>query len=612
MEDHVDNSLLNRLLGMFEEAEEASNDANELARRCRNYFDGEQLSAEEVEALEKRGQPPLVLNHIRKEVNWMRGYEQQSKTDPKAYPREPNAADAAEAATDALRFVADNVDYRKKRSKAWENLVIEGVCGVEVIHRQVKSGDIEVVVNRYAPDRIFYDPHSAEDDFSDARYKGVVIWADMDQVIKDHPDSKDAIEASIGVQSNTSDLFDDKPYWSVWSDPKRRRVRVCLVYYREDGVWKWAKYTKGGVLEDGESPYVDENGESDCPLILQSMYVGAENDRHGVVKDFLDPQDEVNKRRSKLLHQMNSRQTWGVKGAVNSVAGMKKELAKPDGHVEVTKEAALDAAETGVAPFNIIPNGDQSSGQFQLLMESKGEIERMGANSALMGQGSASSGRQVMAEQQGGLVEIAPIYAQILNFDMEVYRHMWMRVRQFWTGQKWIRVTDDEKNLKFVGLNQPVTLQDKLSELPREEVVMIAQQMQLTPDDPRLNMPVDMKNSVEQMDVDIIIDDAPDSVTLQSETFEQLVSMASSMPGSIPPEILIEYAPGFSRDVKDKLREAMEQNKMMQMQGRQAASQAEAQKGALEAMQAEAKAAKDMADAQQTQVETAQMVGSVY
>ena len=176
------------------------------------------------------------------------------ESDPRAFPRTPNAEESAEAATDALRFVADNIDYRKKRSKAWENLVIEGVCGVEVIHRETKKGEIEVVVNRYSPDRIFYDPHSAEDDFSDARYKGVVIWSDMDQVIKQHPDKKGEIEASIGVQSTSSDYLEDKPYWSVWADPKRRRVRVVLVYYREDGTWKWAKYTKGGILESGESP----------------------------------------------------------------------------------------------------------------------------------------------------------------------------------------------------------------------------------------------------------------------------------------------------------------------------------------------------------------------
>ena len=30
-------------------------------------------------------------------------------------------------------------------------------------------------------DRLFWDPHSRRLDFSDARYKGIVIWMDRDQ-----------------------------------------------------------------------------------------------------------------------------------------------------------------------------------------------------------------------------------------------------------------------------------------------------------------------------------------------------------------------------------------------------------------------------------------------
>ena len=48
---------------------------------------------------------------------------------------------------------------------------------------------------------------------------------------------------------------------------------------------------------------------------------------------------------------------------------MKRELALPNGHIEVTKESAIDAAETGVMPFNIIPTNDQAAGQMQLLQE---------------------------------------------------------------------------------------------------------------------------------------------------------------------------------------------------------------------------------------------------
>lgn len=590
---------------MFEEAEQAAVGMNETAMLCRRYYNGDQLSDDEKRELAKRGQPPIVINRIRKEVNWMRGYELQSKTDPRAYPRNPADEDAAAAATDALRFVAESVKYDKARSKVWEQLVVEGVGAVEVIHKfQPPMKEPKIVLNRYAFSRIFADPHSAEDDYSDARYKGAVIWSDMDVLKQQYPQKGDAIEASIGPNDVSSSSYEDRPAHMIWSDPSRRRCRVVMVYYQEGGKWLWAKYTKGGILEQGESPYVDEDGDSVCPLIMQSMYVDEDdNSRHGVVKDYIDPQDEVNKRRSKLLHQLNSRQTWGPKGAVRSIAELKRELSKPDGHVEVTDESILAAAESGVSPFNIISTNDQSVGQMQLLQESKADIEVMGANSSLMGNSGASSGRQVMAEQQGGLVEIAPIYGQLLHFDDEVYRHMWMRVRQLWSAEKWIRVTDDDKKIRFVGLNKPVTLAEKLGQMPEEEVFAIARRMQLSPGDPRLNEVVEVENEVARMDVDIIIDDAPDAITLEGETFEQLVNLASSMPGSVPPEILIEAAPNLARDIKDKLLERLEAQAQQQAQAMRVQEQKQDAKLGSEIERDNAAAMKDVASAQKMQAE---------
>ncbi len=598
MENGVKRSSLESFIDRFEEAESAAIEANEMARTCRKYYNGDQLTDAEILALKKRGHPQIVINLVRKEINWMRGYEMQSRVDPKAFPRNPNDEDAADAATDALRFVADNVKYDKYRSQVWEGLVIEGLSGVEVIHEfKPPMKEPKIVLNRYNWDRLFADPHSSEPDYSDARYKGAVVWSDMDELIEQYPDKKDDIEASIGSTDVSSEAYEDRPYYTVWSDKNRRRVRVVLMYYREKGTWKWARFTKGSILGQGESPYVDEDGNSVCPLIMQSMYVSEDNTRHGVVKDFLDPQDEVNARRAKLLHHLNSRQTWGPKGAVASVRAMKAELAKADGHVEVNQEAILDARESGVLPFNIIQNNDQAAGQMQLYQESKANIEVMGANSALQGNASGSSGRAIMAEQQGGLVEIAPVYSRLLEFDDAVYTQMWMRVRQLWTQEKWIRVTDDDKKARFVGLNQPVTLQEVLSERPPEEVRAFALKNALTPGDPRLQSVVSIKNNTAEMAVDIVIDDVPDAVTLQGETFEQLVNLATSMPGAVPPEILIESAPNLDRSIKDKLIEHLEQQKAQQAQAAGPQMQAEQRKTMATAQKDEAQAQKYMAEA---------------
>lgn len=540
----------------FSSAEDATVDARQEAERARDYTDGIQLTAAEVAELKRRGQPPVVINRIRRKIEWLRGLEVKQRTDPKAFPRTPQHQDDAESVTDAIRFVCDDQDWDGVRSDVYDNFLVEGFGGCEVIHTTNKRGDIDVKINAYPWDRLFYDPFSRRDDFSDARYKGVVLWMDGQDFKADYPKHADAVDAMASQYSESmSNTYGDRPA-DKWYDGKRNRVRVILMWHRKGGVWHWVKFIRGSTLEEGESPYVDDEGESVCPLILQSAYVGRDNCRYGIVRDMFDPQDEVNKRRSKALHSINSRQTMGIKGAVNSVAELKRELAKPDGHVELTLEAFEEAARMGIKPFEIIQTGDQTQGQIALMQEAKNEIDLLGANSALEGEtGESTSGRAVLARQQGGMIEIAALNDKLHRFTRTVYRHIWMRIKQFWTGERWVRVTDDESTARFVGINQRITLEQKLGEVDPQQAQAIAMQMMLQPGDPRLQQVVEVRNNVQELDVDIILEEVPDRVTLEGEVFEALLKYGPQL----PPAVLIEADPTLPSKKKEKLLELMQQ-----------------------------------------------------
>lgn len=591
-----------KLQNWFTSAEDASLDARKESERARDYVDGNQLTAEERETLEKRGQPSVVINRVRRKIEWLKGLEVRQRTDPKAFPRTPKHEQGADAATDAIRYVCDNTDFDAVRSAVYDNMLVEGFGGCEVVHEfHPPMREPEIVINHYPWDRLFYDPHSRKADFSDARYKGAVLWMDEEDFLAEYGDAVPSLETLYS--ETATETYDDKPM-DVWVDRKRKRVRVVLMWYRHKNEWHWAKFIKGTVLGGGPSMYQGEDGRTVCPLILQSAFVGRQLDRYGLLRDMFDPQDEVNKRRSKALFNITSRQTIGVAGAVASVTDMKAQLAKGDGHIEVTTEALEDAARVGMKPFDLLPNGDQTQGQFELLQEAKSEIDMLGANAALAGEGERnSSGRAVQAKQQGGMIEIASLNDRLSHFTREVYRHVWMRVRQFWKAEKWVRVTDDERNVRFVGLNQPVTLGMQMDQMPPEQAMQFAQANGLYPGHPALQQVVGVQNNVEEMDVDIILEEAPDQVTLATETYEQLVGIATSQPGSIPPDILIEMAPGLRREVKDRLMEQIGQRNQQQAQQGEMMNQAGAAKAQAEIEKTNSETAKNMANAQKTMAE---------
>ena len=591
------------LVDMFESAETATDVSRALSELSRDYYDSKQWTAAEMAELQRRGQPVITNNIIAGKVNWLLGQEMGRRTDPKAFPRTPQHEQGADAVTDAVRFVCDNQNWNETRSQVWENMLIEGFGGVDVIHKDTPKG-VEIVIEQYPWDRLFFDPHSRKHDFSDAKYKGAVIWADSTDVVREYPDAREAIGGLLGPESTSGDTYDDRPADATWGDRQQNRVRIVVMHYLEGDVWKWAKFTKGYVFERGDSPYVNDDDESVCSLLMQSAYVDRENNRYGEVSKTLSLQDEVNKRRSKLLHFGNSRQTMSVKGAVGSVAALKRELAKPDGHVEYE---AMD--DSGRPSFQVMNTTDMASSQIALLGEAKDAINDMGASEALMGASDGDSGRAVLAKQQGAMQGITPLNDKLHQFTRRVYEAIWFRIRQFWTEEKWVRVTDDERNVRFVGLNRPVTLAEELSQMPREQVQQYAMQNRLVPNDPRLQQVVRVENQIERLDVDLIMEEVPDTITLEAETFEQLVNIDAARGGVLPIEMLIEASPLRSK-VKTKILEHFEQQKEAEAQQGQQGQGVQEQMLQLEIGDRQSEidknqtqAAKNQADAMKTTVE---------
>lgn len=503
----TDNPTLNRLVRYYDEFFDQSVDSRFLSEQDRDYYDGKQWTAEEIEILKKRKQPITTQNRIKPQVDFVTGIERQQRTDPKAFPRTPNHDQDAEAATDALRYVADNQDFDQKRSQVFEEVLVEGYAGM-IVEAKPSSNEPEITLTELSWDRIYFDPHSRKKDFSDSKYFGIVIWMDEEDILQGFDVAAEDISASYSYQQE-GDTFDDRPN-DAWSDKERKRLKVCQIYWLEGGEWMWAIHTSGTFLiEPQPSPYLDENDQPECPIELMSVHINRENMRYGAVRQMIDMQDAINKRESKMLHQMNVRQVKTKRGAVKDIRIARRELAKPDGILEVEDMAA----------FEVLQTGDMAAGQFTLLQEAKDNIDIVGASSSVNSASSSSSGRALEIREQSNMAQVSPFFDGLKQWEKKVYRKVWNRVKQFWTGEKWVRVTDNEKNVRFVGLNRPVTLGEQMQ-----------QEGYPVDSSPIFNHVDHIENNVAEVDVDIIIEDSPDVVNIQAEQFELLVQLAQHSP----------------------------------------------------------------------------------
>src|SRR6185369_11308574 len=132
------------------------------------------------------------------------------------------------------------------------------------------------------------------------------------------------------------------------------------------------------------------------------------------------------------------------KGAVKDIDETRATLARPDGVIEVSPGMR----------FEIISGGEMATGQFQLLQHATAEMQLSGPNAAMSGTDPRElSGRAVLAQQAGGAVQNEPLADALRWWSRRVYEMCWMAAREYWTGGKWVRVTDSLNDTKWVGIN---------------------------------------------------------------------------------------------------------------------------------------------------------------
>lgn len=468
----------------------------QLARR---YYHSAQWTDEEKRELERRGQPVVTINRIALKIDGIVGVIERLRQDPKAQARTKAHEAGAFIGTSAVREICDANEWETLSSEVSFDLAVDGIGGIERDIEMDTDGQPNIVKRRVAPETFFYDPRSVKPDFSDARYMGVYKWMDLDAAIEMLPDQEEELRTSIDASATSSVGLQD---WDrIWFNTRLSRVKIVEVWYKMRGDWMYAVHTGDRILVEGVSPYKDKRGKTRCRYNMASGNIDQNGNRYGFFRNMQSPQDEVNHRRSKLLHILNSQQVIYEDGAVDDINDAKRELAKPNGAVKVNP---------GQQRFEIRSQQAEMQGQAELLQESKGEIDNFGPTPALLGAGPGSaSGRAQAMQQQAGIAQLGPYFRRFKGWKIRVYRDDWLDVQQFWTAPRSIRVAGEDE-FQFIDVNQMV----------------------MTAEGPRI------ANAIGELDLDIVMDEGPDTVTLNEDTMQVIDSMIQkgliAGPGALP------------------------------------------------------------------------------
>lgn len=519
---------LERCKGAFREAEEFAMEPRKLAFRDRDYYDNyddDQWTAYEKQKLKERRQQIVTSNRIRGKVNATLFYVENAKSDPRAYSTREGTEAGAEIAEDALDYIERNNNFDDIEWRCAFDLTWSGVEAVEITI-DGETNDIDVEQIDY--ERAFFDPRSRKADFSDSRYIGYCEWLDIEDAKEKYPDKAAMLDSSFDGLYSTDRGYEDKPY-GQYGDKDRQRVRVVVLYYRgRGGVWRLVHFTGSGKLLDIESPWPDEMGRPTRGIRARVLYRNKDGKIFGAIRDWVSNQNEINQRKSRSLHLLSDRRTWGVPGWTPDEDAAKEALARPDGHLSVNGPAGQT--------WGMIDSTAEVQGNFELLQQAIADVELGGQyTSGNQQRANDQSGVALERLQMAGLAQDAPFFKAHKAFKLECYRYFWFMAKKFWQGPRAIPILTQEGPVRFLKINTPAI-------------------------DPQTGQPV-MQNPIAQIDVDFIIDTGPEMITLPAQEYELLKEIAQVLV-NYPPQValmLIEASP-LKASRKEAIKGAIQQS----------------------------------------------------
>lgn len=209
-----------------------------------------------------------------------------------------------------------------------------------------------------------------------------------------------------------------------------------------------AMWTPGLLLRVTKSPYKHKR----YPFTPAWGYRRhRDNMPYGIIRPSRDAQDEYNKRRSKILFELNTNRVIYTSDAMDE-ADEEHNLAeakRPDGEVRL-KPNMMEG-------FKIDVGADRAAGQIQMLAEAKQNVyESSGVTRENTGSSTGDqSGRAILAKQQQGSVTTAELFDNYRQAIQESGQKTVSNCEQFLTVPKIVRIAGVDGAAAWVAINQP-------------------------------------------------------------------------------------------------------------------------------------------------------------
>lgn len=341
------------------------------AYRDVGFYLGNQWSLEQLRYLDQERRNAFTYNKIRKIINMVSGYQKAHANASIVVPFEGSSEDTANQLTELLRHVMQPNGYRLI-SKAFHGSLVSGLSWLSPwidYRKDYVNGRIDFHLDNW--NDVIFDPFTTRADLEDCTFMARRKYLSKDQIKSLVPGNEREID-SMGY-GNRDEKFTYEPYARQWGlqellayneywkqryvkgqilldlvtgeqRPWKGDARRLDMYKRMfpnvaviEGYYKTVEYNvivENRLLYSGEDPW----GIGEYPFVpfftvFDTSYDLFQWKIQGLVRILRDPQEEYNKRKSKLLDIVDSQIGSGWKAKSGAVSNPKSLFQTGQGKV---------------------------------------------------------------------------------------------------------------------------------------------------------------------------------------------------------------------------------------------------------------------------------------
>lgn len=480
-----------------------------IAKRCNDFYMGNQWSEEDIAALKEQNRPYLTVNRILPTINTILGEQVNKRAQINFVPKHDSSPELAQVLNKVAIQIMDNNNFDYVETQVFEDGIIEERgyfdCRMSFddnIHGEVRITSVDPRTVVLDPDAREYDPDT---------WSEVVVskWMTIDEIELTY--GKDKVKELKGLAINSSGLGmdsiqyegeetfgdlepehaancpeelydingrkiskirvidrqyrkmskirlfvdmsngDTRPVPESWDEERVQMMRESLglqITNKFVRRIRWTVTADTVVLHDDWSPYERFTIVPYFPYFRRGK-------PFGVVRNLLSPQEQYNKIKSQELHIVNTTANSGYMVQQGSLTNMTADqLAQNGAKTGTVIEYAPNAQPPAKIQPNQIPTGLDNIGK-----KSAQDIKDIsGISDAMLGtEAREVSGRAIEAKLSRGMVQIQVPFDNLNRTRTLLARHMLELIQQYYTDHRVLRITDrlDMAKTEMVEVNAP-------------------------------------------------------------------------------------------------------------------------------------------------------------